>query len=435
MKRTFRTQGAPGAAMFALLAAVGLALSSPPSPRQQPKPAPLSALTAEQWTQDIDTLGSELPKRHKNLFARISETDFRTAVAELKAALPSLAPDERLVRLLKLVASVGDSHTGLGYRPSAAFPLMAYWYDDGIWIRNTVPPHESLLRGRITAVGGRPIEDVATALAALIPHENEAQVRGQLPSLLTDPFVLHGLKLIDRSDAARFTVRDASGAEHAADLRAVPADEHPSWIVDLNAESAAFLALKNRQQDYWFEILPQVGSLYFQYNSCRETPGKPFAAFVKEMFAAAEAAGVERAVVDLRYNGGGNSMIFRPFVTELKARPALNQKGRIFVLIGRRTFSSALMNAVEMKLETAAILAGEPTGGKPNHFGEIKSLLLPVSGLVVTYSTKYFKEVEGDPVSLEPDLRVKVDFADFLARRDLVLDAALKYGQQVFPRK
>lgn len=425
--RASRTAAAAAALLFA--AVFSPAAPPPPAPPGQSLSAPAAEPGRERWARDLEALSAELPKLHKNLFAKLSEADFRKAVADLKTALPALAPDEILVRVLRLVASIGDSHTGLGYRPASAFPLMTYWYDDGIWIRNTTAPYTALLQGRITAIDGHPIDEVTAALAALIPHENEAQVRGQLPNLLTDPAVLHGLKLISRPDTARFAVRDASGTEHAADLKSQATEERPVWAVDMNAEYAAFQYLMNRQKDYWYLVMPKARTLYFQYNVCRDTPGRPFAGFVEEMFAAAGAAGVERVIVDVRLNGGGNSEVFQPFKNALKARPALNQKGKIFVLIGRRTFSSALMNAVQMKLETPAILIGEPTGGKPNHFGEVRTFTLPGSGRNVSYSTKYFKEVDGDPLSLEPDIQVKVDFADHLARRDPVIDAALAYGR------
>lgn len=429
MKSAFQKLVTTAAVLVLFMTVFGPASARfPASLRQATAPA-AGVPTVEQWARDIEALAVELPRLHKNLFAKISEPDFRRSVAELKAALSSLASDEVLVGVLRLVASIGDSHTGLGYRPRSAFPLIVYWYDDGIWIRNTTAPDKPLLHGRITAVDGHPIEDVAAALAALIPHENESQVRGQLPGLLTDPAVLHGLKLIAKPDAARFTVRDAAGVEHSADLRPLATDERPVWAIDMNSEYAAFQYLMNRQRDYWYLVMPKARSLYFQYNVCRNTPDRPFHAFVKEMFAAADTAGVERIIIDLRLNGGGNSAIFSAFKSELKAHPGLNQKGKIFVLIGRRTFSSALMNAVEMKRETPALLFGEPTGGKPNHFGEVRTFKLPGSGWTVSYSTNYFKEMDGDPLSLEPDIRVKVDFADQLARRDPVLEAVLAYGR------
>ncbi len=95
------------------------------------------------------------------------------------------------------------------------------------------------------------------------------------------------------------------------------------------------------------------------------------------------------------------------------------------MLIGRGTFSSALLNAMELKDQTQATLAGEPTGGKPNHFGEVRTFTLPHSGLTVFHSTKYFVRVPGNPLSLEPDRRIPITFKDFEAGTDPVLEAVL----------
>ena len=40
--------------------------------------------------------------------------------------------------------------------------------------------------------------------------------------------------------------------------------------------------------------------------------------------------------------------------------------------------------ALSLKEKAGALLVGEPTGGKPSHFGEVKSFELPVSGLSVS---------------------------------------------------
>ena len=52
-----------------------------------------------------------------------------------------------------------------------------------------------------------------------------------------------------------------------------------------------------------------------------------------------------------------------------------------------------MMNAVHLEQETQVLTVGEPTGGKPNNFGEIKTFSLPNSGLTVRYSTKYIQDL------------------------------------------
>jgi C-terminal processing protease CtpA/Prc len=111
---------------------------------------------------------------------------------------------------------------------------------------------------------------------------------------------------------------------------------------------------------------------------------------------------------------------------ELKKRPHFLKKGSTYVLIGRRTFSSAILNAIDLKKQTSAIFVGEPTGGKPNHYGEVQMMRLPQSGLPVTYSIKYFRVLDDDPESLEPDIFVEPGISDYLEKTDPVLNYVLE---------
>ena len=199
----------------------------------------------------------------------------------------------------------------------------------------------------------------------------------------------------------------------------------PEWLVDTSDESDAPLYLKNRRLFYWYEILPDSQTLFFKYNSCKNIKGEPFSDFVKTLFDTADAEKVRRIVIDLRHNGGGNSGIFAPFLEELKKRPKFLKKGSLYVLIGRRTFSSAILNAIDLKKQTPAIFLGEPTGGKPNHYGEVQMFRLPQSGLPVTYSVKYFRVIDDDPDSLMPDILIEPRISEYLKKLDPVLNFVL----------
>ncbi len=379
-------------------------------------------MTPEQWTKDLDFLAAELPKKHKNLFHNVSESEFQNHIKGLKAKLLTMDREEILVGLMKIIASVGDSHTTLGYRPQQALPLMLYWFKDGIAILNTTPEYKDILYGKITAIGDTPIEDVVSTLTSIIPHENEAQIKNKMPNLLTDTMILHGLKLIPTIDKASLTVLSASGREITLDMKPMSFSTKPDWLIDNSDESDAPLYLKNRQKFYWYEILAPTQTLFFKYNACRNMAGQPFSEFVNALFNAADTENVSKIIIDLRHNGGGNSGLFAPFLKELKKRPEFTKKGSMYVLIGRRTFSSAILNAIELKKHTSAIFVGEPTGGKPNHYGEVKMFLLPQSGMPVTYSVKYFRVIDDDPDSLVPDLLIEPRITDYLKKADPALE-------------
>ena len=108
----------------------------------------------------------------------------------------------------------------------------------------------------------------------------------------------------------------------------------------------------------------------------------------------------------------------------------MTRRGHFFVIVGRRTFSSAVLNAITLKGSSEALFFGEPTGGKPNSYGEIQTISLPRSGLAATCSTKLFEVVEGDPPAFNPDITVQISSADYLAGRDAVLEEILNYADR-----
>ena len=98
-------------------------------------------------------------------------------------------------------------------------------------------------------------------------------------------------------------------------------------------------------------------------------------------------------------------------------------------MIGPATFSSGLMAAMALRHDLKAVLVGEPSGEKPNSYGEVRLLTLPHSKVVVQYSTKFFRLAKGDPLTFDPDVRAARSIADMLAGRDPVLDTALTHGR------
>lgn len=86
-------------------------------------------LSKGQWREDLQYLARELPKRHKNLFHTVSREQFERAVAELDAAIPTLADYQIIVRMLQITAKVGDAHTYV-HLPQTfkLYPLSLYWF-------------------------------------------------------------------------------------------------------------------------------------------------------------------------------------------------------------------------------------------------------------------------------------------------------------------
>ena len=95
-------------------------------------------------------------------------------------------------------------------------------------------------------------------------------------------------------------------------------------------------------------------------NSCRE---REFFRVAKELLASVDANPVERIIVDLRGNGGGDSSIINPLLAGIEQR-GYNQRGKLFVLMDRDTYSSGFHGLMKLRKRNA-IQFGEASGRRP----------------------------------------------------------------------
>jgi C-terminal processing protease CtpA/Prc len=156
--------------------------------------------------------------------------------------------------------------------------------------------------------------------------------------------------------------------------------------------------------------------------------GKTFEAFTRETFGAMAAPGIERLVVDLRRNGGGNNYLAEALRKRIE-RSAFNRPGGLYVLVGPRTFSAAQNCANRLERETFATFVGEPTGGAPNHYGDAALFTGEVTGISAIVSTlPWFDSYPQDTRPwILPDLPVSETFADWQGGRDAALQRALTH--------
>jgi hypothetical protein len=300
--------------------------------------------------------------------------------------------------------------------------VLTEWFSDGLYVVRADSAYSHMLGRRVTGIGSKSIDEVAAALADVIPKENPAQLLNRMPSYLMMPEVLAALSITDSPDSAVFILEPGVPVPLAA--RAPTGTS--KWVSALGRAGCAFpLYMQKPDSSYWWAYLEDQSLVYVQYRRCSQIEGRPFARFAEEFLDFAESKAARKVVIDLRLNGGGNSAVARPMVEGIAKRPRVNRKGHLFVLVGRRTYSSAILNALELKSETEATFAGEPTGGRPNHFGEVRFFQLPNSGVVVTYSTKYFAWSGEDAAWFVPDIDVRASFADYISCRDPVLERIL----------
>lgn len=189
---------------------------------------------------------------------------------------------------------------------------------------------------------------------------------------------------------------------------------------------------------YYFSLPLDSRTYYIQYNQCKEDPELPMETFTAQVMADLEQGSYSVLLLDLRNNGGGSDGVIWPLLQVL--RRAMDRGMEGVGLIGETTFSSAIINAVELQ-EMGMALVGEPASGSVDHFGSVRSAQLPNSGLRLGVSSKYIDLGElldadaGRGVEpLEPDVTAAQTMADTLAGRDSAVEWLLSHPQRLEPR-
>ena len=249
-------------------------------------------------------------------------------------------------------------------------------------------------------IGSSDVESVAIRAKELIAHENQAMLKLNTPRYLILAEVLQAQGVLPTAEKGQFTFQDAEGRPFEMEVTPLLGSEVGELV---SADEAATKPMYRQKPEvaYWFQYLEDSRTLYVQYNQCREIEGQSFKDFSKQVLSFVDAHTVDRFVLDLRHNGGGNSTIAEPLIAGIKqARD--QQEGPLrnrWALEPSRRPSSTL----SIKNETEAIFVGEPTAGKPNHYGEVKPhppQFRPKGKLL----HQVFPIRKDDTPSFEPDL-------------------------------
>ncbi|MDE7087591.1 MAG: hypothetical protein K2O67_05310, partial [Clostridia bacterium] len=143
---------------------------------------------------------------------------------------------------------------------------------------------------------------------------------------------------------------------------------------------------------------------------------------VKEMFTEVKQKNIKNVAVDLRGNGGGNSLVGNEFIQylpvdvyydpqsdwrwgfcEFHSSPTITNNqykdllfdGNVYVLTDYDSFSSAMIFAMQIQDNHLGKVVGEPSSNAVNSYGDITYLYLPNTGLYVQISTKKWYRIDS----------------------------------------
>jgi tetratricopeptide (TPR) repeat protein len=402
-------------------------------------------LTASDWQSDLKFLQQTVHKDYPFLFKNIKAEQFDEAVDKLHKAIPSMKEHEVLAGIARIVSSFKYGHTNIGWRESPVkyhvVPVNFYWFSDGMYVEGADKKYADIVGAKLINVEGMSVMKALEAIKPLVPVENDQYFKAYGLDMLNIPEALNAQKVSKELKKTITYTFEKDGKKFDKTIEATPAFHLPrdygfvktgnEWE-SARDQSATPNYLKNFDKIYYYEYLPETKTVYVRHSQIQDDKSEAIPAFYKKVFDFIEKNDVERLVLDVRLNGGGNNYKNKPIVTGILESKKINKSGKLFVIVGRRTFSACQNLVNELHNYTNALFVGEPTSENINFYGDNRRVELPKTKLPVFLSFAWWQDKpqwENDQW-LAPQVAVDMSFDEYKTNKDPVLQACLDFSDK-----
>jgi len=405
-------------------------------------------LTPAQWQEDLRFLQEKVHDDYSTLFRKITAEEFDAAVDNLHKEIPKLSDDEVVIRLKELVALFGYGHTSMSIinwsgKNKTGFgqlPLQMYWFSDGLYIQGIHKKYQDQLGAKVLKIGKLTAEEAMEAVRPVVSAENESFFKAYGVYYLAIPEVLKAKGIVDSDKKVPFLL-EKDGREQWVDLEPMAIEKYPlkynfiqqqgDWLDARNTADTP-LWLKKLDRIYFYEYLPESKTLYVRHSQIQDDPQQTIPQFYDEVFDFAENNEVDKLVLDFRLNGGGNNYKNKPIVTGIIKTKKINQPGKLFVIIGRYTYSACQNLVNELDNYTNAVFVGEPTAENINFLGDNRAETLPNSQLSVRLSFAWWQDKPQweNAEWTTPRLAAELSFDDYVNNHDPAMEAIMEYKHE-----
>lgn len=393
----------------------------------------LPEITRDEALQDIDVFFDTIEQVHPQPLMHLSPESY----LRLKQGMPgriglhdatAISKTDLAIELAKAAAMLEDGHTAL--MPSGRdidqtdteptmLPLLLGYSLGGLYVAATTPTTGHLEDRRLVAVDGQPILDYLSPVLEAISGE---RIEKKLMTFVSNQQTYWALLAPHSDGAVELTTADRSGVTDRERVALVSFVDHAQAFDD---------GVDDLQAGDFHEYHHGGRTCYYRFDSFDNS--KEQLAYADSLFAELDRSPVQNLLIDLRFNGGGNSSfgdylldyltqtpyrmaarmdvrlsellyethpgyrefdhltgmtISRRFRLEQPEDRGIRFGGKLFVLTGPGTFSSAGSFAAIVKDFQIGALIGEETGAIRQTFGENLSVRLPNSGLRLNLSCK-----------------------------------------------
>lgn len=382
-----------------------------------------TVLSGSQAVEDLDYIIRCLEERHPACMKGLPggvELEYQQEREKIASA-PEVTVLSLWQSAARVFSSLGDAHTSIGVNLADA-PRLPFTF---AWKNGTLICSGGAYDGyTVVEIGGVEVGKLYEKFLTQFSYELEAWAQYSFAARLNRKEYLSFVGLETRGGEIPFLLENPKDGGSIA------------VAFELSAKAPVNMSEATPSFDYSLNSPAGVG--IFTLRQC--VYDEAYKAGLQDFFRGVKEQNIHSIIVDLRNNPGGNSLVVDEFIRYLpvetyltggsevrqgpilwKNKPQVQKNkqltptfsGKLYVLTGAETFSSALYFATLVSDNKLGIIVGEIPGNMPSSYGDILRFQTPNAHLVFAVSHKYFvrpDESKSD-LPLIPDVQVPAEKA------------------------
>lgn len=387
----------------------------------------------EAWTKDISYLEKRINELLYTSNQAIPKAELSKEIQAIKSNIATLTDEQVVVKIMKIFGSLGSGHnlilpTSPNKGALKKLPVQFYQFNDGLFIVDAEVGLEKWIGYKIELIGNTPTAEAIRKTNDVNARDNDMQILWLAPYYAGLPDVLEGLGVIENAKQVSLTLSDSKGKTEKVSLDPIDWNFAGLPVLPKLKKENQPLFLSKTEDNYWSKALPEHNAMYVQFNLVQQKGDLSFMDFNLKLREDIKKNNSQNLILDLRFNSGGNGAIVPPLLKTLIEFESMHPEGKIFVLMGRGTFSAAQNLLTRITKFTNAILVGEPSGSGPNFIGEAGWFQLPYSKLmgIVASQLHQSSSAEDHRKWIAPHIPAGLSSTDYFNGNDKALNSIME---------